>query len=120
LRFLIDADLPRSVALLLRRHGHDAIDVRDVGLGAARDSEIARRARDERRCLVTGDFGFADVRNYVPESHAGIMVLSLPVGATASFILHLIEDLIHQPEILARLHGRLAIVEPGRLRLRPP
>ncbi len=120
MRFLIDADLPRSATSLLRRHGHDAVDVRDVGLGAASDSEIARRARDERRCLVTGDFGFADVRNYVPESYAGIMVLALPAGATARLILRLIEDVMQQPQILARLAGRLAIVEPGRLRLRPP
>ena len=96
------------------------VDVRDVGLAAASDSEIARRARDEHRCLVTGDFGFADVRNYVPESYAGIMVLCLPAGATARSILQLIEDVMQQPEILALLEGRLAIVEPGRLRLRPP
>jgi hypothetical protein len=120
LHFLIDADLPRSVTSLLRRYGHDATDVRDVGLAAASDAEIACRARDERRCLVTGDFGFADVRNYVPEFYAGIMVLALPAGATAGRILRLIEDVMQQPEILARLAGRLAIVEPGRLRLRPP
>jgi NADPH2:quinone reductase len=35
LRFLVDADLPRSATSLLRRHGHDVIDVRDVGLVAA-------------------------------------------------------------------------------------
>ena len=119
MRFLIDADLPRAVALRIRREGHDAVDVRDVGLGAASDAEIARRARDERRCLVSGDFGFADVRNYEPMSYAGILVLSLPAGATARLILQLIEDVMQQPEILARLDGRLAIVEPGRLRLRP-
>jgi predicted nuclease of predicted toxin-antitoxin system len=120
LRFLVDADLPRSATSLLRGHGHDVLDVRDVGLGSSTDSEIARRARDERRCLVTGDFGFADVRNYDPASYAGIMVLSLPAAATARLILRLIEDVMQQPEILARLDGRLAIVEPGRLRLRPP
>jgi predicted nuclease of predicted toxin-antitoxin system len=32
MRFLIDADLPRSVAEVIRRHGHEAIDVRDIGL----------------------------------------------------------------------------------------
>jgi predicted nuclease of predicted toxin-antitoxin system len=120
LRFLVDADLPRSAAALLRSHGHDVVDVRDVGLGAAPDAEIARLARDETRCLVTADFGFADVRNYPPRSYSGILVLSLPAGATARLILRLIEAVMQQPEVLARLGGRLAVVEPGRLRLRPP
>jgi hypothetical protein len=32
----------------------------------------------------------------------------------------LLEDLLGKPEILSKLKGRLAIVEPGRVRLRPP
>lgn len=119
MRFVIDADLPRSTADLLRRHGHDAIDVRDAGLGAAGDSELAAFARAQKACLITGDFGFADVRNYPPEVYPGIVVLELPRGATASFILSLIEAFLQQPDLLSRLQGRLAVVQPGRVRLRP-
>jgi predicted nuclease of predicted toxin-antitoxin system len=34
MRFLIDADLPRRTAGLLKTYGHEAVDVRDVGQGA--------------------------------------------------------------------------------------
>jgi predicted nuclease of predicted toxin-antitoxin system len=74
-RFLIDADLPRSATDVVKRHNHEAVDVRDVGLRKASDEEIARYARSERLCLITGDYDFSDVRNYPPSQYAGIAVL---------------------------------------------
>ncbi len=119
MRFLIDADLPRSVKPLLEKHGHEAIDARDVGLRSAEDPAIARYAQSHSACLLTGDFGFADIRNYPPANYAGIAVLELPRDASATFILGLIETFLRQTGILARLPGRLAIVQVGRIRLRP-
>jgi hypothetical protein len=40
-RFIVDADLPRRAAELLRDAGHDAVDVRDIGLGSAHDEDPA-------------------------------------------------------------------------------
>lgn len=120
MRFLIDADLPRSATDLIRRYGHEATDVRDIGLGSADDPDIAAYAQTQQVSLITGDFGFADIRNYPPEAYAGIVVLELPRNATTSFILSLIEAFLQQTGLLSRLAGRLAIVEAGRVRLRPP
>lgn len=120
MHFLIDADLPRSLKPLIERHGHEATDVRDIGLGRAKDPPIAAYAQAHQVCLLTGDFGFADIRNYVPAAYAGIVVLELPRDATASFILRLVESLLRQPEVVAKVEGRLAIVSAGRVRLRPP
>jgi hypothetical protein len=61
----------------------------------------------------------ADIRNYPPTAYPGIVVLELPRDASAALILGLIESFVRQTEILARLSGRLAIVEAGRIRLRP-
>ena len=41
MRFLIDANMPRSAAELLKHYNHEAADVRDIGMGAALDSDIA-------------------------------------------------------------------------------
>ena len=119
MRFLIDADLPRGTAPLIRSHGHEAVDVRDIGLSTADDSIIADHAKAQGLCLITGDFGFADIRNYPPADYAGIVVLELPRDATARTILDLIEGFLQQPAVLSRLQSRLAIVEFGRIRLRP-
>jgi hypothetical protein len=82
--FLIDASLPRSTASTIASQGHQAIDVRDIGLGTADDSIIAAYALTQRLCLVTRDYDFADVRNYPPLQYAGIVV----VDATPSYARH--------------------------------
>ncbi|MGD0653245.1 MAG: DUF5615 family PIN-like protein [Thermoguttaceae bacterium] len=119
MEFLIDADLPRPTAEVIRLNGHQARDVRDVGLGSAPDEVIATYAKANGLCLITGDFDFADIRDYPPEDYAGLVVLGLPKNANREFILRLVEAFLNHPEIIAQLPGRLAIVEPGRIRLRP-
>jgi MinD-like ATPase involved in chromosome partitioning or flagellar assembly len=119
MRFLVDADLPRRTVRLLQEKGHEAFDVRTVLAPDAPDHLIAAYARTENLCLLSGDFGFADIRNYPPEQYAGIVVLDLPQDAPGPVILKLVAAFIDQRELLPRLHGRLAIVAFGRVRLRP-
>ena len=118
MRVLVDEDLPRSTAELLRRHGHEAIDVRDIGLRGARDMEIEAYAQGEGLCLVTGDLGFSNIRDYPPEKYAGLVVVRLPRTATASFILTLLEGFLQRESLVGRMPRNLAIVEPGRVRIR--
>jgi predicted nuclease of predicted toxin-antitoxin system len=118
MRFLLDADLPRSASEVVRRRGHEAIDVRDIGLRDAKDAQIARYAQTEKLCLLTADQDFADVRNYPPTQYAGIVVLSLPRNATSTYIKQLLDSFLQQESVLSQLPGKLAIVEPGRVRLR--
>ena len=65
--FLIDAMFPTAAARLLRdRHGHDAVHVSEVGLGAAADAEVAALARAEGRAVVTENVAdFATERDVV-------------------------------------------------------
>jgi predicted nuclease of predicted toxin-antitoxin system len=118
MRFLIDEDLPRSAAGIVRQHGHEAVDVRDIGLRGAKDPLIARYVQDEKLCLITADYDFADVRNYPPDQYFGIVVLDTPRNATARYINQVLESFLNQAELVAQLPGKLAIVAPGRVRLR--
>lgn len=118
MRFLVDEDLPRSVGSLLRQYGHEVIDVRDVGLRGASDAEIIAYAHTHGLCLLSGDTGFADIRNYPPGKYSGIAVLHLPATATSSTILTLLKNLLEQTEIVNQLSGKLAIIESGRVRIR--
>jgi predicted nuclease of predicted toxin-antitoxin system len=47
MHFLIDASMPRSTAPAIQARGHDATDVRDIGLGGASDQDIAAHAQTE-------------------------------------------------------------------------
>ena len=118
MQFLIDEDLPRSTGDLFRRYGYEAIDVRDIGLRGAKDSQIASYAQGRGLCLVTGDFDFSDIRNYPPVQYAGLVIVGIPRDATALFILNLLEGFLKQDKLVSELSGKLAIVEPGRIRIR--
>lgn len=119
MHFLIDASMPRGAALLIQSHGHQATDVRDIGLGGAPDPDIAAYAQAHHLAILSRDFDFADVRQYPPDQFDGIAVIDLPSTATVPTILNLVDYLLQQPQTLNDLPGRLAVVAPGRIRLWP-
>lgn len=120
MRFLIDANLPRSLAEFVSKLGHDVQFARDVGLGTAPDREIAAHAQQTGAAIVTRDLDFADVRQYPPERYSGIVTLRLPDDATAPDIVGVVERFLREQRFLSQLPGRLAIVEKDRVRFRPP
>lgn len=119
MRFLLDANVPRSTLALLQRFQHEVEHVRDIGLGQAPDSQIAAQAQGSKRVLVTRDLDFADIRNYPPEQYSGIVVIRMPDQATASDILQVMEKLLKQSEMVSQIPGHLVILERDRLRFRP-
>lgn len=119
MRFLIDANLPRSSIALLTDLGHGVEFARDIGMAAAADSDIAARARLTDAALLTRDLDFADIRRYPPQDYAGIVVLRLSDDATAREIVSVIKRFVQQPAYLSALQGRLAIVEQHGVRFRP-
>jgi predicted nuclease of predicted toxin-antitoxin system len=120
MRFLIDANLPRSIVAALQRFGHDVEFARDIGLGAASDAQIAAHALKHNAAILTRDLDFADIRRYPPEQYRGIIVLRLPDTAVAQEIVSVMERFLMEPGFLEPLAGRLAIVDADRVRFRPP
>src|SRR5262245_10634132 len=120
MRFLLDAGLPRATVELLHRVGHDAVDVRDIGMGAASDEAIAVLAKQQGRCLLTRDGDFGNIQAYPPDLYPGIVVVDLPNTARRDLILGVVEAFATDAELLALVPGRLAVVEMDRVRLRPP
>ena len=53
MRFLIDEMFPAVTCDLLAKRGHDAVHVRDRGVNARPDSEVASVAIRDNRVLVT-------------------------------------------------------------------
>lgn len=119
MKFLLDANMPRSAASLLRELAHEVEDVRDVLPGGAADIAVAAHAIQQQAILVTRDFDFADIRNYPPQNFIGIIVLQLPDDANAPQVNRALRSFVENPALLARLPGRLAIVETWRVRFRP-
>lgn len=59
MRFLVDAQLPPSLAALLVGHGPEAEHVHDVGLGQAADEVIWKFAETRGAIVLTKDEDFA-------------------------------------------------------------
>lgn len=115
--FLVDEDMPRSTARVLREAGHQAEDVRDVGLRGHGDDEVFDYAQRRGAILVTEDRGFANVIRFPLGSHRGIIVLRVPNELSTSRVnRELLEALAGLQE--RDLAGSLLIVQPGRFRLR--
>jgi predicted nuclease of predicted toxin-antitoxin system len=77
-RFLVDEDMPRSSAVVLRQAGHIVEDVRDVGLRGHSDREVFAYAQAQKAVFITADKGFANILRFPPGSHAGIIVVRVP------------------------------------------
>ncbi|MBI5478057.1 MAG: DUF5615 family PIN-like protein [Deltaproteobacteria bacterium] len=116
-RFLVDEDLPRSLAPALRADGLDVADVRDEGLRGASDQDVFRHATASGRVLLSADLGFANILRFPLGTHPGMVVARLPHELPVTQLAAAIRDALAR---LAdeELEGNLAIVEPGRIRLR--
>jgi hypothetical protein len=83
-RFLVDEMFPSMTCDLLSKRGHDAVHVRDLGVNARPDREVADVAVHEKRVLVTENVkDFAGARDL-----AVVCVLKsrLPVSGMAEYL----------------------------------
>lgn len=116
-KFVIDEDMPRSTAKLLRSKGFEAFDVRDYSLRGKDDGEIFKFAQNNKAVLLTGDLGFGNLLHFPLGTHSGIFIAHFPNEISTSelnnqmirAILSLKED---------EFNGNLIILEPGKLRIR--
>jgi len=117
LDFLVDENMPLSAAVTIRELGHQARHVREIGLRGARDEALFARAQKEGWIIITRDLGFGNLLEYPVGTYAGIVVLRVPSTFTARQINSLVSTFISgiEPEILKHA---LAVVEPGRYRIR--
>ena len=75
MRLKLDENISRTVALTLADYGHDIDTVPAEGLAGATDVQVALAAAGADKMLITLDRDFADVREYPPGTHPGIIVV---------------------------------------------
>jgi len=117
IRFLIDADLPRSVCITLRQKGYPADDVRDLDLGTASDDAIFQHATTHGYTLISADKGFSNLLHFPLGTHHGILVARFPRHAPARgkirILLRWISTLQEED-----LRGNLLIIQAKGVRIR--
>lgn len=115
-KFLIDANMPRSSAEVMRFFGYDVEDVREIGMRVARDQEIIQYALKTKRIIVTRDTDFGEVLRY--PYHPGAIIIHLPCSYTSHEINKILNEFLKSIKS-TELSNAIIIIELGRYRRRP-
>lgn len=113
--FFADECVAALIVEGLRDRGFDIVDAKDVCRGEPDEQALALAAASGR-IFITDDQGFGElvVRNRQPA--VGIIILSLHALSAGVREPYAIERIA---ELSGQIEGKLAIVEPARVRLRP-
>ena len=114
----LDENLSRYLKPGLERIGNDVDTVAEEGLLGKSDMEVGNAAKQDSRVLFTIDVEFADIHQHPPGSHPGIILFrprSMGPLAVNQFVLEFVQN-----TNLDELAGCVAVVEPGRVRVRRP
>jgi len=114
-KFLIDADMPRSIVEIIRSFGFDVEDVRDIGMGTAKDKEIIEYAVNDNRIIVTRDTDFGEVLRY--PRHPGAIIFRLPYTFTVNEINKRVKEFLTSVSE-DKFRNAIIIVELSRYRRR--
>lgn len=117
IRCLIDEDMPRSTAKILRARGFEVLDVRDCGLRGKSDDEIFQYAQREKAVILTEDIGFGNLLPFPIGTHVGIVIARFPNETFTSELNSQITKALDNFTD-ADLKGNLIILEPGKIRIR--
>ncbi len=107
MKFLIDNQLPASLANWLGSRGHDALHVLEAGLAQAKDSEIWNYASANSRVIVTKDEDFVRFTNLRQEA-VSVVWVRLGNCRTAALLAAFDSVLL---EMLAALEGGARLIE---------
>lgn len=107
MRWIVDAQLPPALAVLLRQRGHEAEHVEEAGLRHSDDSAIWQRALERGAVIVTKDEDFPS-RAWV--SRIAPPIVWLRIGnASRRTLLAWLEPFL--PDIEARLAQGEKVIE---------
>jgi predicted nuclease of predicted toxin-antitoxin system len=116
MRFKVDENLHKDIALALRSRGHDALSVHDQKMRGSPDSRLGEVCRAEGRAIISLDLDFANIRDYPPGDYPGLIVLRL-ADQSRPYVLRIFASVL---DLLERetLTGCLWVVEEHRVRIR--
>lgn len=115
--FIIDANLPRSVAGVLQQYSHQCVDVRDIQLGTSSDEDIAEYAKANQLAILTADGDFGNILQYPHEDYYGLVVIRRPYRAGTAEVLRLLEQFLLQWNLIEPINGKLVVVQQGSIRI---
>ena len=112
MKFIIDADSPRSLVRILNQLGHHAVHVRDL-MGSASDDEIFKYANANHCIIVTRDLGFAEM--FLRDRGYGLILIRLPYYFIVDKITKVFDKFMKE-SISKNFINSITVLELGRYR----
>jgi len=116
MRFELNENVPTSAKALLQDAGYDATIVAEEGLAGVSDRALAAACKDTGAVLISLDLDFANIREFPPGTHPGIIVFRLP-RLDAESVSRSLGALLTSA-VLPEVAGAIVIVEEDRIRMR--
>lgn len=113
MNFLVDENMPRSLAPEIAMLGFFVQDVLDIGLRGHPDEEVMEAAVSADAIIITRDRGLADPRSWPEAFSAGVIFVNLPDNTSASNVNAKILELLAN-RLPVSLLGALTTIEPRR------
>ncbi|MCU0543020.1 MAG: DUF5615 family PIN-like protein [Oscillatoriaceae cyanobacterium Prado104] len=118
MNFIVDENMPRSLANQIATLGFAVQDVRDIGLQGHSDTEVMEAAIASDAIIITRDRGFAEPRSWAEAFTAGVIFINLsddtPAATVNSKVLELLAN-----RLPVSLLGAFTILEAHRALSRP-
>lgn len=118
MKIKLDENLHVALVEVFKAGNHDVETVADEDMLGAEDATVCHAATAENRLIITLDGGFADLRTYPPDTHAGILVRRLDdhsLPGTKAALERVLDEIA-----LVELAGCVAVFRDGGLRIRRP
>ena len=116
MKFLADAGISPRTVEFLRKSGHNALHVRELGMQRAPYAEILARCRSEGRVLLTFGLDFGDLLALGAQTDPSVLIFRMS-DETAPAVNARIVTVISKREA-ELVSGTLILVEETRYRVR--
>lgn len=118
MKIKLDENLSKAHAEFLQQAGYDCDRVTDEKLSGADDETVWREVCQEERFFITLDLDFADIRQFPPGTHPGILLLR-PNSSSSRAVLGLLKRIVKEYSLFD-WQGCFVVANERQVRIRRP